>query len=46
MYSMSMSPMSAVRDDGLTFEAAVTRESGAEGKWNMVIVEAPFAYDE
>ena len=30
----------------LTFEAAVTRESGAEGKWNMVIVEAPFSYDD
>ena len=30
----------------LTFEAATSRESGAEGKWNMVIVEAPFSYDE
>ena len=30
----------------LTFEAAVTRESGAGEKWNMVTVEAPFSYDE
>ena len=30
----------------LTFEAANSREGGADGKWNMVIVEAPFTYDE
>ena len=32
--------------DGLTFEAAISSEGAPEGKWNMVIVEAPFAYDE
>ena len=36
----------AVTFDGLAFEAATSREGGAEGKWNMVIVEAPFAYDD
>ena len=40
----SMSPLATATP--LTFEAAVTRESGADGKWNMVIVEAPFSYDE
>ena len=32
--------------DGLAFEAASSSEGGPEGKWNMVIVEAPFSYDE
>ena len=32
--------------DGLAFEAAFSSEGDPEGKWNMAIVEAPFAYDE
>ena len=32
--------------DGLAFEAATSSEGSPEGKWNMVIVEAPFTYDE
>ena len=31
---------------GLDFQASVSRESGPDGKWNMVIVEIPFEYDE
>ena len=30
----------------LVFEAASSSEGGPEGKWNMVIVEAPFSYDD
>ena len=31
---------------GLDFTAAQTRESGSDGKWYQVVVEAPFDYDE
>ena len=36
----------AVNFNGLTFTAASYRESGTEGKWNMVLVEAPFSYEQ
>ena len=36
----------AVSFEGLNFQAAASRESGPSGKWNMVIVEAPFTYQE
>ena len=30
----------------LDFQAAVSREGGPDGKWNMIVVEIPFEYDE
>ena len=36
----------AVSFEGLNFLAASSRESGPSGKWNMVVVEAPFSYQE
>ena len=36
----------AVSFEGLDFQASASRESGPGGKWNMVIVEAPFTYEE
>ena len=36
----------AVSVKGLNFQAASSRESGPSGKWNMVIVEVPFTYQE
>ena len=35
----------AATPSALVFEAASSSEGGPEGKWNMVIVEAPFSYD-
>ena len=36
----------AVTFDGLAFQAASSREGDVDGKWNTVIVEAPFSYDD
>ena len=36
----------AVDFEGLNFQAAASRESGPDGKWNVMIVEAPFTYQE
>ena len=39
-------PVAAREPSTVYFEAATTRESGLEGKWFTVLVEAPFEYDE